>query len=105
MAFICLLRPRQGHETDRLLPATNEKEELFPVCIFLAQPVGCYSHQVIVFLHGGAFQVGSSEAALYGPQVTFEVLPLSLLGTAGSLRCPSRSELQIGSLWLVIPGL
>lgn len=33
--LICLLRPRQGHETDRLLPATNEKEELLPVCDFL----------------------------------------------------------------------
>ena len=58
-----------------------------------------------MFLHGGAFQVGSCEAALYGPQVTFEVLPLSLLGSAGSLRCPSWSQLQIGSPWLVVPGL
>ena len=58
-----------------------------------------------MFLHGGAFQVGSCEAALYGPQVTCEVLPLSLLGSAGSLRCPSWSQLQIGSPWLVIPGL
>ena len=70
-----------------------------------------------MFLHGGAFQVGSCEAALYGPQVTFDSLlmsllgtpqvtfhplPMSLLGTAGSPRCPGRSELQIGSSGLVI---
>lgn len=30
--------------------------------------------QVIVFLHGGAFQVGSCEAALYGPQVNCKAL-------------------------------
>ena len=32
------------------------------------------SFQVIVFLHGGAFQVGSCEAALYGPQVNCKAL-------------------------------
>ena len=51
------------------------------------------------------FQVGSCEAALYGPQVTFGVLPLSLLGSAGSPCSPSWSQLQIGSIWLVIPWL
>ena len=70
-------------------PREEERRELMPV---------------VVFLHGGAFQVGSCESALYGPQV-LGGSHHSCPGLAGQRLGPGGGELPPGSSGLAEPGL
>ena len=81
--------PREEKETTPLLPDPGERSELMPV---------------VVFLHGGAFQVGSCESALYGPQVPGSS-GHSFPGLAGQGCGSGWGELPPGSSGLAGPGV
>ena len=59
---------------------------------------------VVVFLHGGAFVIGSCESALYGPQV-LSSSTYNFLGSVGPRRGSGWSELPPGTSGLAQSGL